>query len=134
MFRNATKKEMQWIDNGKPLGLVRINTSWQKEKTTRPFKRNGKREILSIGRVNYALLDQFIMSSMNDYYSKLSNIKNEKERNLKVVEYNELYQLWYLVNQAKQTRDIRLNSYYDDLVYRLYVLGYRNQDKDMKFL
>jgi len=126
MFQNATKKEMQWVDNNRLIGLIKINANFKFEKTTRPFVRNGKREILSIGRVNYALLDQFIMNAMNDFYGKLSIIKNEKERNSKVSEYNELYQLWYIINQAKQTNDMRLNSYYDDIIYRLYLLGYQN--------
>ena len=40
-------------------------------------------------------------------------------------EYNELYILWYTITQAKNTQNPNLNSYYDDLVYRLYLLGYK---------
>ena len=119
MFSSATKKELQFLNNGVNVGLVRYNSSYSfQEKTTRPFIRNKGREVLILGRVNYALLDQFIIQSLNDYYNKISFVKNGKEREQKVLEYNTLYQLWYQVNQARQTNDIRLNSFYDDILYQ----------------
>lgn len=127
MFANAVKKELQFLDNGSVVGTVWLNTSFPfKNKTKRPFERNSGREVVMIGRVNYALLDQFIIASLNDYYKKISDTKNMDEYNQKIVSYNELYQLWYRVNNAKQNNDIGLNSYYDDIVYKLYLLGYHN--------
>lgn len=127
MFANAVKKELQFLDNGSVVGTVWLNTSFPfKNKTKRPFERNLGREVVMIGRVNYALLDQFIIASLNDYYKKISDTKNMDEYNQKIVSYNELYQLWYRVNNAKQNNDISLNSYYDDIVYKLYLLGYHN--------
>ena len=127
MFANAVKKELQFLDNGSVVGTVWLNTSFPfKNETKRPFERNLGREVVMIGRVNYALLDQFIIASLNDYYKKISDTKNMDEYNQKIVSYNELYQLWYRVNNAKQNNDISLNSYYDDIVYKLYLLGYHN--------
>lgn len=127
MFTNATQKELQWLDNGKTIGTVNVNTNYSvKGEFTRPFMRNKGCEILSIGRVNYALLDTFIIQSLNDYYAKINEAKDANDRNQRIIQYNELYQLWYRVNIAKQNHDIQLNSYYDDIVYRLYLLGYHN--------
>ncbi len=127
MFQRATSKVLQWLENGKTLGLVNINDKHDfKIKTERPMERNKGALILSISRVNYALLDQFIMNCLNDYYKKINETKKEEERMQRVNEYNTLYQLWYQVSVAKQNNDINLNSYYDDIVYRLYLLGYHS--------
>ena len=126
MFRSALKKELNLMEKGRKVGIIRINTNISFKNTIRPIIRNKKREIISIGRVNYALLDQFIISSLNQYYSNIEKGKDQKEKNRKIREYNELYQLWYKVNVARQEQDLRINSYYDDIVYRLYLLGYKN--------
>ncbi len=115
------------LNNGIVKGIVNVNLQYNfKEKSERPIERNGQRQILSIGRVNYALLDTFIMASLNDYYAKINTTKKEEERAAIITEYNTLYGLWYRVNEAKRTQDSNLNSYYDDIVYRLYLLGYHN--------
>lgn len=127
MFEKAELKSYNFLDNNKIIGLVNYNPQYNlKADLTRPFIRNGKRLIESIGRVNYQVLDNFIIQSLNDYYSKISLIKKEAERKKYLDEYGQLYFLWQKVTQAKQTNDINLNNYYDDLVYRLYLLGYRN--------
>ena len=127
MFEKATDKVMQWLDHGQVLGLVHINSKHDFSiLTKRPIDKNKGMEVVSIGRVNYALLDQFIMQSLNDYYQKINQVKHEEERKQRIIEYNTLYQLWYQVNVAKQTNDLSLNSYYDDIVYRLYLLGYHS--------
>lgn len=126
MFQNTLKKELNFLDGTKVMGRIKINTNLSFQNFMRPIIRNQRRELVSIGRVNYALLDQFIMASLNHYYATISSVKDKGERNRRIVEYNELYQLWYQVNLARQNNDIRLNSYYDDIVYKLYLLGYRN--------
>ncbi len=127
MFANATKKEYQFLDNGALIGHVRVNENFSfSGKFKRPMERNQRREITMVGHVNYALLDQFIISALNDYYQKISQTGNMEEYNQRVLQYNELYQLWYKVNVAKQNHDIGLNSYYDDIVYKLYLLGYHD--------
>ncbi len=127
MFQYATSKSLQWLDNGIVKGILNINTNFDfKRKTKRPMERTNLRVVLSVGRVNYNLLDTFIMTSLNDYYKKMKDSKDENERNSRITEYNTLYQLWYYINEAKKRNDPYINSYYDDLVYRLYLLGYHS--------
>jgi len=127
VFQNIGINDMNFLDNGKVIGTVKKNKNISfKNSFIRPMVRNGKRIILSIGRVNYAFLDKFIMDSLNHYYANIQTTKDEKERNRRITEYNVLYQLWYKVNTARQNQDIMLNSYYDDIVYKLYLLGYHN--------
>lgn len=126
MFQNILKKELNFMDSTKNLGIVKINSAISFVNFMRPIIRNKGRELVSVGRVNYALLDQFVMTSLNHYYSTISSVKDQKEVNRRITEYNELYNLWYKVNVARQNHDLLLNSYYDDIVYKLYLLGYRN--------
>ena len=127
MFENIRYKELQWLDNGIQKGIVRVNQDFNfNKKTTRPFKRAKTREVLSIGRVNYEMLDSFILNALNDYYAKRNAATKTEEKRSMTKEYNDLYMLWYNINVARQNKDIQLNNYYDDLVYRLYLLGYKN--------
>ncbi len=129
MFENIRYKELQWLDGGIQKGIIRVNQNFDFNiKTTRPFKRAKIREVLSVGRVNYERLDSFIINSLNDYYTKLNLVTKAEEKRRRTNEYNELYQLWYNINIARQNRDINLNNYYDDLVYRLYLLGYKSDE------
>ena len=126
MFQNPEYKDLQWLDNDLQKGSIHVNTDFDfKKPTIRPFDRTKKGTVLSIGRVNYGLLDNFIITSLNDYYQKGMLTKDEYKRNAFIKEYNELYILWYTINQAKNTQNPNLNSYYDDLAYRLYLLGYK---------
>lgn len=120
-------QQLQFLDKGQIIGKIYYNANFPfaKEKA-RPFVRNKAMVIKSDGRVNYALLDQFVISSLTDYYQKISSIKNADERTTQINEYQKLYYLWQKVMQAKQTNDVNLNSYYDDIVYQLYLRGYRN--------
>ena len=129
MFENIRYKELQWLDGGIQKGIIRVNQNFDFNiKTTRPFKRAKIREVLSVGRVNYERLDSFIINSLNDYYTKLNLVTKAEEKRRRTNEYNELYQLQYNINVARQNRDINLNNYYDDLVYRLYLLGYKSDE------
>ena len=53
--------------------------------------------------------------------------KDLELRRKNAIEYQELYTLWQKIAEAKQNNDLNLNSYYDDLVYRLYLKGYRSE-------
>ena len=128
MFQNSTMKELQLLDNGSFVGFVRRGKTYDfKKKSKRPFVRNGQRELLEIGFVDYEHLDKFIVNSMNDYYAGLNNCQTVEERDQRIKEYNDLYQLWYHINATKEQNDPNLNSYYDDILYRLYLLGYRSR-------
>ena len=127
MFQLTGFQQLQFLDHGQIVGKVYYNGNFPfaKEKA-RPFVRNQKMVIKSDGRVNYALLDQFVVSSLTDFYQKISTIKDAEERTKQINEYQKLYYLWQKVMQARQSGDINLNSYYDDVVYQLYLRGYRN--------
>ena len=72
MFNEATLKKLLLSDSGKVIGIVSYNPEINfKEEYRRPFIRNGKVIVDSIGRVNYNMLDTFIVTSLNDYYSKI---------------------------------------------------------------
>ena len=78
MFQNPEYKDLQWLDNGLQKGSIHVNTDFDfKRPTIRPFVRTKKGTILSVGRVNYGLLDNFIITSLNDYYQKGIQIKDE---------------------------------------------------------
>ena len=127
MFQSSELKVLQLFDGNRFCGMIRYNPFIHyKTETTRPFVRNGKREILSIGRVNYAYLDNFIMKSLNDIYAHLNEGKDPELKRQKIVEYQELYALWQKVVMARQNNDLNISSYYDDLVYRLYLKGYQS--------
>lgn len=120
-------KQLQFLDQGKRIGKIYYNSKFLfKGNDAIPFTRNQKMILKSDGRVNYAVLDQFVITSLTDFYQKINNIKNEEEKAKQISTYQRLYYLWQRVMQAKQTNDINLNNYYDDIVYQLYLLGYRN--------
>ena len=127
MFNEATLKKLLLSDSGKVIGIVSYNPEINfKEEYRRPFIRNGKVIVDSIGRVNYNMLDTFIVTSLNDYYSKIYLTKDEDKKNQNILTYQELYNMWQNVVKAKNMHDINLNAYYDGLLYRLYLLGYHN--------
>lgn len=127
MFHIADLKNYNLIDNGKIIGTVSYNPKFNFAlETTRPFIRCKLRVLEKVGRVNYNMLDNYIVSSLNDYYNKMANIKDVSLRNKSITEYQQLYYLWQKVMTAKKENDPNTNSYYDDIVYRLYILGYRN--------
>ena len=128
MFQTSELKENQLFDGNVFKGLVFYNPKVSYlVNTTRPFIRTPKRIVESIGRVNYQYLDQFVMKAMNVIYAHINEGKDLELRRKKIIEYQELYTLWQKIAVAKQNNDLNLNSYYDDLVYRLYLKGYRSE-------
>ncbi len=127
MFQSSELKVFQFFDSNRFLGIIRYNPNIQyKTLMTRPFIRVGRREIVSVGRVNYAYLDTFIMKSLNDIYAHLNEGKDQELIRKKIIEYQELYALWQKIAIARQNNDLNISSYYDDLIYRLYLKGYQN--------
>ena len=127
MFQTSELEEMQVYDGNIFKGIIRYNPKVSyKVAMTRPFIRGGIKTILQIGHVNYAFLDNFIMQSLNDFYKHLNEGKDENLIRQRIGEYQELYRLWQAILTAKQNGDININSYYDDLIYRLYLNGYKN--------
>ncbi len=128
MFDNMLKKEILLKDNEKLMGIIHIDPEANFNiKTTRPFIRCQRREIVGIGQINYPLLDRFIIASLNDYYSHIMEVTDQAQASIRASQYKELYQLWYKVNVAKTNKDVDINNYYDDLIYKLYLLGYQQK-------
>ncbi len=127
MFQTSELKEYQLFDNQIYKGKIYFNPLIKnKGETTRPFIRNGLRKLISIGRVNYEFLDQFIIKSLNEIYTHINDTKDRDLVADKIRNYQELYSLWQRVILARQNNDLNVNNYYDDLLYRLYLLGYKN--------
>ena len=127
MFQTSELKEYQLFDNQNYKGQIHFNPLIKnKGETTRPFIRNGLRKLISIGRVNYEFLDQFIIKSLNEIYTHINDTKDRDLVADKIRNYQELYSLWQRVILARQNNDLNVNNYYDDLLYRLYLLGYKN--------
>ena len=127
MFQTSELKEYQLFDNQIYKGKIYFNPLIKnKGETTRPFIRNGLRKLISIGRVNYEILDQFIIKSLNEIYTHINDTKDRDLVADKIRNYQELYSLWQRVILARQNNDLNVNNYYDDLLYRLYLLGYKN--------
>ena len=66
------------------------------------------------------------LKSLNDIYAHLNEGKDPELKRQKIVEYQELYALWQKIAVARQNNDLNISSYYDDLVYRLYLKGYQS--------
>lgn len=126
MFQTGELQKYNLNSNGSFVGLVSYNPHADfKKNYARPISRNGVVEVLSIGRANYAALDEFITQSLTAYYQSIETKRKQDEKNRMLAEYQQLYYLWQTIYTAKQNQDIHLNAYYDDIIYRLYLLGYK---------
>ena len=68
-------KQLQFLDQGKRIGKIYYNPKFLfKGNDAIPFTRNQKMILKSDGRVNYAVLDQFVITSLTDFYQKINNI------------------------------------------------------------
>ena len=109
MFQTSELKENQLFDGNVFKGLVFYNPKVSYlVNTARPFIRAPRRIVESI-------------------YAHINEGKDLELRRKNAIEYQELYTLWQKIAEAKQNNDLNLNSYYDDLVYRLYLKGYRSE-------
>lgn len=130
MFQTGELKYYEWLEQGAFKGRIGVNSHFDfKQSFVRPFIRNKQRLVLSIGKIDMVRLDNFIAVSLNDYYQKLQ-IKDTYEVMVKKnQEYQTLYGLWQKIVTAKQNNDVSLNICYDDMIYRLYINGYRLQEE-----
>jgi hypothetical protein len=127
MFSKGDLKTLKLNDNNYYWGMIRYNENLINQNDfLKPFCRDvSPKLILKIGKRNYALSDQFIIMSLNDYYKRMNEApKNEKERMIE--NYNRLYKSWTTLNQAKQNRQYKImEDSYDEISYQLYLLGYK---------
>lgn len=90
-----------------------------------PFEKTNKKTLIKIGTGDYSDFDSFIISSLNDYYNKLSNPTDLDTKENMLDNYKRLYSLWASICEAKEQNNIvELNNLYNKISYGLYLLGY----------
>lgn len=127
MFAKCDFKTLELNDGSNLLGLVKINEAILKEgEFVLPILRDESAKlIVRVGKRDYKKSDEFIIASLNDYYNRM-NATNESERDVMLVNYNRLYQIWTALNETKKSKDYKtLDEQYDSLSYQLYLLGYK---------
>ena len=73
MFTDTSFKKYAIDENNQSVGKVEVNLNIiQSEDFIRPFVRSSdSKEITKFGNRDYNLLDQYIISSLNNYYNRL---------------------------------------------------------------
>ncbi len=127
MFSKCDFKVLELNDNSIYIGIVKLNDSLlKKANIMQPIIRDTSfKQIKKVDKKNYATYDEFIITSLNDYYNRMSSA-SQKDREMMLINYNRLYESWTKLNQAKSTQDFKdLDEQYDSLSYQLYLLGYK---------
>jgi len=93
-----------------------------------PFIKIKKQTLTKIGNGDYADFDSFIISSLNDYYTKLSTPSDLETKEKMLENYTKLYSLWSSICSKKSENDVvELNSLYNKISYGLYLMGYSDK-------
>lgn len=127
MFSKCDFKILELNDNFNFMGIVKLNDSLLKRANfIQPIFRNTSPLIIQkVGKKDYHQYDEFIITSLNDYYNRMSSA-SQKDREMMLLNYNRLYESWTKLNQAKSNQDFsNLDEQYDSLSYQLYLLGYK---------
>ncbi len=113
-------------DFGSEIGLVKANFDYLKNnKVASVFEKDGKiYELVQVGNEDYDKLDKFIKLSMNKFYESLEE-GTEEESEQKKSDYRNLYEIWQSIMMAKENNQANIGDLYNDLVYALYMLGYK---------
>lgn len=128
MFSKCDFRILKLNDDNNYLGIVRFNENLLNQGEFRkPFFRDTNMKlILKVGKRNYNLSDQFIISALNDYYKRMNEAGNKTEQETMLANYNRLYNSWTLLNQAKSNHQYKMmEDSYDEISYQLYLLGYK---------
>lgn len=128
MFTDASFKKYEVDENNILVGKVEVNSDLLKEKDfIRPFIRKVEAtEITKLGNRDYQKLDQYIVTSLNNYYNRLMSA-NEEERKVMLNVYRRLYGMWRELHNFKISKNLtEIDKMYDLFSYELYVLGYIN--------
>lgn len=128
MFTDASLKKYTVDENSVLIGKIEANADiLQAENFVEPFIRDKMAvEITKLGNRDYQKLDQYIISSLNDYYNRMMSAEEiEKKKMISV--YRHLYDMWQDLHNFKITKNLEeLDKMYDLFSYELYVLGYSN--------
>ena len=115
------------IDNkDKYIGKLKVSTFLKElSKYKIPFSDTKRLVVEKIGIGSYDNFDNFIISSLNDYYSKLSSPSDVESKEDMLENYSKLYSLWSRICESKEKNDVnQLDDLYNKLSYGLYILGY----------
>ena len=115
------------IDNdGKFIGKLKVSKFIKSiNKYKLPFSDTKKLEVIKIGIGDYDDFDNFIISSLNDYYKKLSSPSDVESKEDMLETYSNLYSLWEQICKEKaQNNYDELSDLYNKISYGLYILGY----------
>ena len=118
-------------ENNISVGKIEANNDLlNAENFIRPFIRdNSVSEVTKFGNRDYEKLDQYIITSLNNYYNRLMNA-TETERDGMLNTYRHLYSMWQELHNFKISKNlVEIDKMYDLFSYELYILGYLNQKK-----
>ena len=129
MISNSQSRKYKLEENNVNLGTLIVskfikNPSFYKM----PFTKNKKQTLIKIGNGDYSDFDNFIITSLNDYYTKLSSPSDLETKEKMLSDYTILYSLWSSICQKKEENNIvELNNLYNIISYGLYLLGYSDK-------
>lgn len=128
MFTDMSFKKYTVDENNVSVGRVEVNKELlDNEDFVRPFIReNEATEVTKVGNRDYEALDQYIITSLNNYYDRLMSAP-DSERDGMLNTYRHLYSMWQELHNFKISKNLpEIDRMYDLFSYELYVLGYLN--------
>ena len=113
-------------ENDKNIGTLLVSKFIKSiDRYKMPFEYVPKKELIKIGNGTYENFDNFVISSLNDYYSKLSSPSDVETKESMLEKYTQLYELWASICEKKKENNIiELNKLYNKISYGLFLLGY----------
>ena len=129
MLASSQSVKYKIDNNGKFLGKLKVSKFIKEiSKYKIPFADTKKLVVEKIGVGDYDNFDAFIITSLNDYYKKLSSPSDVESKEKMLETYSNLYSLWENICNMKNTDDYNeLNSLYNKISYGLYILGYDDE-------
>lgn len=122
----SSKYDINYGENEK--GNLLVSSFINKGKEYKlPFLSMPKLNLVKIGNGNHANFDEFIIESLNDYYSKLSGPGDLGTKEKMLEDYKKLYSLWLQICECKEKNDVlRINKLYNMISYGLFLIGYED--------
>lgn len=128
MFSDTSFKKYSVDENNTSVGKIEANLGiLTGNDFIRPFlRKNEVVEITKIGNRDYEKAEQYIVTSLNNYYNRLINASAEERTNM-VKTYRHLYSMWQELHNFKVSKNLtEIENMYDLFSYELYLLGYIN--------
>ncbi len=128
MFDASSFKKYYVDEDNNAIGKITCNFDLiHNEQFIKPIIRdNDLKEITKFGNRDYLKLDQYIITSLNNYYNRLISTSGE-ERNNMLQTYRRLYSMWQELHNLKISKNLKeIDKMYDLFSYELYILGYLN--------